>query len=264
MQRIIHFSPLAFFLLLTACTVPSNPIDLSISETNIEHIGLSTTLSSIHITVTNNSSQEAEIHWNRIENTSIAGSTYKLNGSTSNTGILNIPANSSVDATLCIIPKGNLGMSSGDIEFYDPAHQETTTKTFHYSFTSVNQYFRLNLATPANETNYISSSNAMDSHTHHVWLINDNTSPVKIQWARTSEHTNPTNWLISPKTHEICYPPSVMTSSAIIPPMDSIPLKLTFHHRNTTGYGRTTPIFWVDTDSLNSVKMQPFTYEVLP
>lgn len=264
MQRIVHFGALAFFLLLTACTVPSNPIDLSISETNIEHIGLSTTLSSIHITVTNNSSQEAEIHWNRIENTSIAGSTYKFNESTSNTGILNIPANSSVDATLCIIPKGNLGMSSGDIEFYDPAHQETTTKTFHYSFTSVNQYFRLNLATPANETNYISSSNAMYSHAHHIWLVNDNTAPVKIQWARTKEQTIPTDWLLAVKTHEICYTPIAMTDDLIIPPMDSVPFKLIFNHMNNTGYGRATPIFWVDTDSLNSVKIQPLTYEVLP
>lgn len=262
MQRILPIGLLV--LLLTACTRPPNPIDISILETNIERIGLAATPSSIQITVTNNNSQEAEIHWNRIENTSIAGSTCKLNGNASNTGTLNIPANTSIDLTLSILPNGNTGVSSGNIEFYDPVYQQTTTKTFNYSFTSLQQYFRLNLAAPANATSYISTSNPTYSHIHHVWIVNDNTTPIQVQWARTKEQSIPTAWILAAKTHENCYIPSAMTHDFSIPPMDSVPFKLIFDHQNTTGYGRTTPIFWVDTDSLNSVKMQPFTYEVLP
>jgi hypothetical protein len=264
MQKIVNWGVLSLLLLLTACTTTSNPIDISISETNMEKTGLAANIITMNFSVTNRNSQAATIHWDRVEHLSVSGWAYELNGNTSNSGVLNIPANSSVNIIVSMIANGNIGVGSGTIEFYDPAHQQVSSQTLNYKLTALNEYFRLNLAIPAHKTSYISSSTPTDSHTHHVWLINDNTIPMVVQWARTNEQTIPTTWFIWPKTHDTCYPPSAMISRTIIPPMDSIPFKLAFHHHSTSGYGRTTPVFWVDTDSMNSVKIQPFTYEVLP
>jgi hypothetical protein len=251
--------------LLTACTTSSNPIDISISETNIENTGLASNTVVMSFRVTNRNYQAETIHWDRVETLSVAGWAYDLNGNSSNSGVLNIPANSSVDIIVSIIPNGNVGVGSGTIEFYDPAHQQVSSQTLNYKLTALNEYFRLRLAEPANVTNYISSSDPTYSHIHHVWVINDNPIPVKVQWARTNETNIPSAWVLAAKTHIVCYTPLTMTSQLDnIPPMDSVPFKLIFEHRNSTGYGRATPIFWVDSDSINSVKLQPFTYEVLP
>lgn len=265
MQKVFYFGVLVLFSFLTACTTSSNPIDISLSETKIEKTGLATNPVVMNLRLTNRNYQDVVIHWDRVERQSVTGWTYELNGNTSNSGTFNVPANSSVNIILSILPNGNAGIGSGDIQFYDPAHQQMTSKTFHYKLTALNEYFRLNLENSANATNYISSSSSSYSHIHHVWVVNDNPVPVRVQWARTKESTIPSPWIIYSKTHKICYGPSVMTDELEnIPPMDSVPFKLIFDHNNSSGYGRTTPIFWVKSDSINSVKVQPFTYEVLP
>jgi hypothetical protein len=251
--------------LLTACTTSSNPIDISISETNIENTGLASNTVVMSFRVTNRNYQAETIHWDRVETLSVAGWAYDLNGNTSNSGVLNIPANSSVDIIVSIVPNGNAGVGSGTIEFYDPAHQQVSSQILNYKLTALNEYFRLSLAEPANATSYISSSDPSYSHVHHVWVINDNPVPVTVQWARTNEINLPSTWTLSAKTHLVCFTPAIMASELEnIPPMDSVPFKLIFDHWNTTGYVRVSPTFWVDTDSINSVKTQPFTYEALP
>lgn len=267
MQTLFNFSPFILLLLAVACNTSnnSNPINITVSETSIEKMGLADNSIIMQVEVTNGTNQAATIHWDHIEQQTVLGWTYELNGSTSNSGTLNIPANTSIGVTLTVIPNGNIGVGMGSIEFYDPMHQQLTSKTVHYKSTALKEYFRLNLANPSNATSYISNSTPTESYIHHVWVINDNTTPIAVHWKRTEESRIPSNWVLAAKTHEICYTPPILSDVfTSIPPMDSVPFKLIFGHHNQTGYGEATPIFWVNTDSSNSVKSQLFTYKVLP
>lgn len=265
MHKIINSLALALFLLLSSChTAPLNLTDFTISETEWEEISLAVNPATASIRITNNNNYTAAIHWDRVENSTVAGWSYEIDGNTSNSGILNIPAQTTISVTFSIAPNGNAGLGDGYIEFYEPAHQQISRKTFNYQLNALNEYFRLSLETAPSFTESLSSSNPQDSYTHHVWVINDNDIPMPVQWARTEESRVPPAWLFYAKTHIVCYMFDAMTDLLDeIPPMDSVPFKLIISHNNVSGQGSSTPVFWVDTDSINSVKSQTFTYEVL-
>ncbi|BDS11974.1 hypothetical protein [Aureispira anguillae] len=261
MKKTYYYFVLMIFTLLVACTSPPDPVQVSLSETSIAKTGLASNPIMFKVVVKNTSNQDATIEWERTDLQNITGWTYDINGTASSTGRLNILANSSVEVTLTMMPNGKVGKGGGKIDFYDVTNPQLTIQTVQYTFTTLASYFRLNLASAANQTGY---STSVFDYSHLVWVANDNSTPIRVEWARTNEYRNPAAWYIFPKTNLLCYSSSVIRHYVDVPPMDSIPFKLGFEHQGVVGSASSTTVFWVDTDSINSVKSQPFSYTVIP
>lgn len=264
MNKIINLLVAALFLLLNSCNTHLNLADFLISETEWEEISLAVNPVTYSLRITNNNNYTAAIHWDRVENSTVAGWSYEIDGNTTNTGILNIPAQTTISISFSIFPSGNAGSGDGYIEFYEPAHQQLSRKTFNYQLDALNEYFSLKIETTPSFTGALNNSPPQYSYAHYLRVINNNNIPIPVKWARTEENRIPSAWQLAVKTHRICYTPVAMTDLlGIIPPMDTVPFELIFCHNNVSGQGASTPIFWVDTDSINSVKSQTFTYEAL-
>lgn len=249
-------------LLFSACQtdVTVDPVTVDLSKTTATEMGLASKQKQINVTVKNTTDQEATIQWERTETQSATGWTYDINGSSAASGSLTIGANSSVDVMLKIMPNGNAGVGAGMLKFYDANNQALTMKALTYTMTAVPAFFRL---TPQGFAS--NSVRANDTPTdYHLWVVNDNSIPVDVQWARTGEASNPSAWQIAVCTDATCYTPAIMTESMTVNPGDSVDFKMTFDHQATTGNGSATPIFWVAADSANSVLTKTFTHEVTP
>ncbi|BDS13887.1 hypothetical protein [Aureispira anguillae] len=248
-------------ILFSACKpddVTVDPVTVNLSKTTATEMGLAANDKHMMITVSNTTDQEATIQWERAETQAVTGWTYDVNGSTAASGTLTIPANSSKDVTLIVTPNGTVGVGIGTLKFYDSANQALTMKTFTYTLTTLSSYFRI---APQGFTSQSVRSNDPATD-YHIWVVNDNTVPVDVNWARTNEATNPSTWQIAICTDATCYTPAIMNESMTVSPGDSVDFKATIDHQLTTGNGGTTPIFWVAADSVNSVLSQELTHEV--
>lgn len=261
MEKTYYWLTWAMFALLVACTPPTNPVQISVPITSVSKVGLASQSVVMKIKVRNTSNQDATIHWERTALQTILGWAYTVDGATASTGTVNIPANSSVEVELGINPNGQAGEGQGILEFYDPLDRQMTSKTVQYTLTALTDYFRLNLASDAHQTGY---SSMEPDYNHQVWVVNDNSIPVRVEWARTQEARNPAVWGVAAKTHLICYAVPVIRDYVDVPPMDSIPFKICFYHNGVAGTASSRSVFWVATDSLPSVRSQLFTYTVLP
>lgn len=249
-------------LLFSACEV-KNTVTVELSRTSSTEFGLVTNDKHIRVIVKNTTDQEATIQWDRTETQAVTGWTYDVNGSAAATGTLTIPANTSKEVVLMVTPNGTLGTGSGTLNFYDAADPSLTSKVFSYTLTTLNSYFRI---VPQGFTSQSVRMNAPAAD-YHLWIINDNTIPLDVQWARTNEASNPAAWEVAICTQggsdSVCYAPTIITENVTITPGDSMDFKATIDHQATTGNGGTTPIFWIPTDSINSVLSETFTHEVV-
>jgi len=258
MKKIL-MAVLAAATIFSACTTETpDPVVVGLSATSSSDITLPASTKTIQVSVTNSSSEAATINWERAEVTAgPAVWTYMVESSSAMTGTVTIAAGATVDISVMIDPNGAAGSTSGTLTFFDDADKAATTKVFTYSLSTVSSYFT---TSPIGNLN--GSVRATDPHDYHISVINPNSVPVTLQWARSNESANPAGWSIVVCTDEQCYTESVMTeaislgpagSTATVPPNDTVDFKATFDPNSVLGNGSTTALFYMTSDSANSV-----------
>jgi len=247
-------------LIFTACTeeTKDSAVTVSLSKTTATELGLASSHSHMMITVSNPTANEATIQWERVETTAVTGWTYNVNGSSTASGVLTIPANGSVDVTLMVMPNGNAGVGSGMLKFYDAADQTLTEKAFSYTLTTVSQYFEVITIDPTSQTVRTTSPDT----DYKMKVYNPNTSEVTVKWLSTAGASNPSDWVLNVCDPLICFPPNVVSGSFPVPAGDSVDFKFTFNHMSTSGNGTATANFYVGTDSVNSMTPQMVNHTV--
>lgn len=239
-----------------ACTPTTNPVTVSLSKTTASEIGLTTSTKQVSLTVTNSSTQNATINWERTETTPVTGWTYMVNSGSADNGTLSIAAGASATVTLTIDPHGFAGTGAGTLKFYDSADQNATMKTFTYSYSSLTSYFTLS---PVGSMTRTVKAND-PSEDYHVWVINNNTVPVPLVWRSIANASNPSSWVVTICTDTYCAPPHILSNVFTVAPGDSVDFKATMDHATTMGAGGTTALFFVAADSAASVVSQTVSH----
>jgi len=241
-------------LIFTACIEgQNNAVTVNLSKTTATEVGLASSHSNIMITVSNSTANEATIQWERVETAAVTGWTYNVNGNSTASGVLTIPANGSVDVTLMVMPNGNAGVGSGMLKFYDAADQTLTEQTFNYTLTTVSQYFEVITVDPTSQTIRTSSNPETD---YKMKVYNPNASDITLNWYTTVDASNPSNWGINVCDPSACLPPEDIDGNFPVPAGDSVDFKFTFKHNATSGNGTATANFFVATDSIGSMASQ--------
>jgi hypothetical protein len=247
---------LAVALIFTACTTETvAPIVVGLSATSSSDITLPSSTKTIQVSVTNSSSEAATIKWERAAVTAGPSAwTYMVGSSSAMTGSITIAAGATTDVSVMIDPNGATGSTSGTLTFYDEADKVATTKVFAYSLSTVNSYF-----TTSPVGSLSQSARATNTQDYHISVINPNSVPVTLQWARTNETGNPTGWTVLVCTDELCYTTSILTEAislgptgSTIQPNDTVDFKATFDPTSVVGNGSTTALFYMMGDSANS------------
>lgn len=247
-------------LIFTACTEDTKtPVTVSLSKTTATELGLANSHSHMMITVSNSTSEEATVQWERTETTAVTGWTYSVAGSSAASGTLTIPANGSVDVTLMVMPNGNAGVGAGMLKFYDSEDQALTMQTFSYTLTTVSQYFEVISIDPVSQNNSSSSNSDTD---YKMKLYNPNNADIDLNWNFITDAGNPSDWVVNVCDPFNCFPPTVTNGSFPVPAGDSVDFKFTFDHENAAGAGTATANFYVSTDSTNSLTNQMVTLTV--
>lgn len=246
-------------LIFTACTEETKtPVTVSLSKTTATELGLANSHSHMMITVSNSTSEEATIQWERTETTTVSGWTYDVNGSSAASGTLTIPANGSVDVTLMVMPNGNAGVGAGMLKFYDSEDQALTMKTFSYTLTTVTRYFEVITIDPTAQTVRPSAGDT----DYKMKVYNPNASDIDVSWNSAAGASNPSSWILNVCDPTICFPPSVVSGTFAVPAGDSVDFKFTFNHASTVGNGTATANFYVASDSTGSLTPQMVTHTV--
>jgi hypothetical protein len=246
-------------LIFTACTEETKtPVTVSLSKTTATELTTTSTHSHMMITVSNTTTNEATIQWERTETTAVTGWTYNVNGSSTASGTLTIPANGSVDVMLMVMPNGTAGAGAGMLKFYDSEDQALSMKTFSYAVTTTSQYFEVITVSPTSQ-----SVRPSDPDTDYkMKLYNPNASEVNVNWASVTDATNPSSWIVNICDPFTCFGPAVVDGTFPIPAGDSVDFKFTFNHASTSGIGAATATFYVATDSVPSLTSQAVNHTV--
>ena len=246
-------------LIFTACTEETKtPVTVSLSKTSATELGLANSHSHMKFSVSNSTANEATIQWERVETAAVTGWTYSVNGSSTASGTLTIPANGSVEITFMIMPNGNAGVGTGMLKFYDSEDKTLTEKAFNYSLTTVTQYFEIITIDPTSQT--VRSTDGDTDYKMKVY--NPNTADITLNWSSEKGANNPSNWSIVVCDPFQCLPPTVTTGSFPVPAGDSADFKFTINHVSTAGNGTATANFYVATDSAASLVSQMVTHTV--
>jgi hypothetical protein len=246
-------------LIFTACTEETKtPVTVSLSKTTATELGLATNHSHMMITVSNTTSSEATIQWERTETTAVTGWTYNVNGSSTASGTLTIPANGSVEVTLMVIPNGNIGVGAGMLKFYDSEDQAFSMKTFSYTLTTISQYFEVITVSPTSQSVRITDPNT----DYKMKLYNPNTADIAVNWNSTMGAGHPAPWVVNVCDPLTCFGPAIINGDFMVPAGDSVDFKFTFDHEATLGTGSATVNFYVPTDSILSITSQTVNHTV--
>lgn len=245
-------------LIFTACTETETPVTVNLSKTTATELTTINTHSHMMIMVSNTTDNEATIQWEHEETTPVSGWTYNVNGSSSASGTLTIPANGSVDVMLMVIPNGNAGTGAGMLKFYDSNDQALSMKTFSYTVTTVSQYFELITISPTSQ-----SVRPSDPDTDYKMRVyNPNGSEINVNWASAMDASNPASWLINVCDPFTCFGADVVDGTFPIAAGDTVDFKFTFNHVSTSGNGAATANFFIATDSTASLTSQTVNHTV--
>jgi len=266
MKKIFLIATTLMFL-FSACeqepgiTPTETAVTVSLSQTSSSNTGLSTVDEVVSITVSNNSTKDATISWNRTETQSVTGWTYMVNGNADSSGTLSILAGASTTISFLINPNDSIGNGTGDLTFYDAIDSSTTSQTFSYDYTSIASWFTL---IPIGLMN-LSIASSDPTTDYRIYVNNDNNIPVNVTWEREDNSSNPTGWSLLVCTDAACYVPSVITETFTIAPNTYVDFKLSIDHNfgpSNLGSGGSTAKFYVVADSANSYKEQAIVHEV--
>lgn len=242
-------------------TPAETAVTVSLSEMSSSNTGISTVDKTVSITVSNNSTKDATISWNKTETQSVTGWTYMINGNAATSGTFNILAGATTIIPFVINPNDSIGNGTGNITFYDVIDSSMTSQTFTYDHTSVASWFTL---VPIGLMN-LSVASSDPTTDYRIYVNNSNNIPVDVTWEREDYSSNPTGWSILVCTDAACYIPSVITETFTIAPNTYVDFKLSIDHNsgpNNLGSGGSMAKFYVVADSVNSYKEQAITHEV--
>lgn len=246
-------------LIFTACTEETKtPVTVNLSKTTATELSLENSHSHMVVTVSNTTANEATIQWERTETTAVTGWTYNVNGNSTASGTLTIPANGSVDVTLMVMPNGNAGAGAGMLKFYDAEDQALSMKTFSYTVTTISQYFELITISPTSQ-----SVRPSDPDTDYKMRVyNPNTADVTVNWFSKMDTNNPSSWIVNVCDPFTCFGPAIVDGTFPVPAGDTVDFKFTFNHASTNGNGGATANFFIATDSTASLTSQTVNHTV--
>ena len=249
-------------LLVGACdtTEVVDPVTVTLDKNNVSEMGLASSSKTFELTVSNTSSTEATINWEHTPGaTNPSAWTYMINGVSVASGSFVLAAESDVTISVMVMPGATSGEGDGALVFYDASNQSETSTTFNYTYSAVDAYFDIITAGFTTQSVRVSDPDT----DYHLWVKNNNNVEVTVDWMRTNESSNPSEWMIAVCTDATCYTPAIVQETITIAPGDSVDFKTTFSHVSTAGNGTSTPIFYVSSDSANSVyNSVTFTNEV--
>jgi hypothetical protein len=252
MKNLFAAVVLAALLLVGACDTAEviDPVTVSLDKNSVTELGLASSSKTFELIVSNTSPNEATVNWEHTPGTMNPSAwTYMINGATATSGSFVLASEASVTISVMVMPGATVGDGDGELVFYDASNQSETSMSFNYTYSAIAAYFEIAAAGFTTQSVRVSDPDS----DYHLWVKNTNNIPVTVDWMRTNESANPSEWMIAVCTDATCYTPAIVQESMTIAAGDSVDFKTTFSHVSTVGNGTSTPIFYVSSDSANSV-----------